>query len=391
MSTLVAAVLALAAGLAIGWLLHSARSEPATRTAVEEIARLRAQIDVAHARSMDYGRQQAIETLVAPLRTTLDRVQEQLRDVERTRIGSQATLTEQLQTMRTSSDGLRLETAQLVTALRAPHVRGRWGEMQLERVVEAAGLTEHVDYVTQASAAGPDGALRPDLLIRLVGGKNVVVDSKVAFAAYLEAIEARDEATRDLRMKAHARQLRSHIEALGAKEYWRRFSPAPEFVVCFVPADSFLDAALKEDPTLLEHAFSRDVVLATPSTLIALLRTIAYTWRQDALASNAAEVHQLGRDLYSRLSTMGAHFDKLGRSLGAAVESYNQTVGSLESRVLVTARRMSDLKVVGPADALSEPAHLSVTPRRPQAEEFGSAQVLHLPTHGTAAGGSQDT
>ena len=197
--------------------------------------------------------------------------------------------------------------------------------------------------------------MRPDLVVRLVGGKNVVVDSKVAFSAYLEAMEARDEATRASRLKAHARHLRDHIDSLGAKAYWERFTPSPEFVVCFVPADAFLDAALREDPALLEHAFDRNVVVATPSTLIALLRTVAYTWRQEALAANAAEVHQLGRELYKRLSTMGGHIDKLGRALGSAVGSYNQTVSSLESRVFVTARRMTDLKVVGPTTPSNRP------------------------------------
>jgi DNA recombination protein RmuC len=375
---LLVAIIALLAGAAIGWSAHGARTEPFARRSAEEVIRLRGQLDAAHARSIDFGRQQAIETLVAPLRSTLDRVQEQLRDVERTRAGSQASLAEQINTMRASSDGLRLETAQLVTALRAPQVRGRWGEMQLERVVEAAGLTEHIDYVTQASVTTEDGTVRPDLVIRLVGGKNVVVDSKVAFAGYLDAMQARDEATRDSRLKAHARQLRAHVDALAAKEYWQRFSPTPEFVVCFVPADAFLDAALREDHQLLEHAFSRDVVLATPSTLVALLRTIAYTWRQDALAANAAEVHQLGRELYARLSTMGAHVDKLGRSLGAAVESYNQAVGSLESRVLVSARRLNDLKVTAPGDELAAPSPLTMTTRRPQAEEFSHPRVVPL-------------
>lgn len=381
-------VIALATGVLIGWLLHAVRAEPVARGAAEEVARLRVQLDAAHARSVDYGRQQAIETLVAPLRATLDRVQEQLRDVECMRAGSQAGLVEQIGTMRQSSENLRLETAALVTALRAPQVRGRWGEMQLERVVEAAGLTEHVDYDTQASTTNEDGTLRPDLVVRLVGGKNVVVDSKVAFAAYLEAMEARDEGGRAARFKAHARQLRAHVDALSAKEYWQRFSPSPEFVVCFVPADAFLDAALREDPSLLEHAFAHDVVLATPSTLVALLRTVAYTWRQDALAANAAQVHQLGRDLYARLSTMGAHVDKLGRSLGAAVESYNQTVGSLESRVLVTARQMSELKVVAPGDELIGPQHLPATTRRPQAEEFGHGRVLSLPVQAAPPTGS---
>ena len=331
-------------------------------------------------------RQQAIETMVSPLRESLQRVQEQLTATERGRAMSESALREHLDGMRQSSEQLRSETAQLVTALRAPQVRGRWGELQLERTVEAAGMAEHIDYVTQASATGPDGTVRPDLVVKLVGGKNVVVDSKVAFSGYLEAMEARDEATRDGRLKAHARHLRDHIDALGAKSYWERFTPSPEFVICFVPADAFLDAALRADPTLQEHAFSRNVVLATPSTLIAMLRTVAYTWRQEALAANAAEVHHLGKELYQRISTMGGHIDKLGRALGSAVGSYNQTVSSLESRVLVTARRMSELKVVEPGLELKAPDQLTEVTRTTQAAELTEQRVVSLPKPRQIAG-----
>jgi DNA recombination protein RmuC len=427
--TLFTAALALLLGLVLGWLLHTSRTNSDTEALAHARAMLDAERAAARGRELDQSRaeermrdaigrlsaealrrnndaflhlaesrlaavgsasagdlaarQQAIETMVAPLRTTLDKVQEQLHDVERSRAGSQASLLEQLGSMRQTSENLRVETAQLVTALRAPQVRGRWGELQLERTVEAAGLSEHIDYVTQASSTTEDGTLRPDLVIHLVGGKNVVVDSKVAFAGYLEAMEARDEATRAARLKAHARHLRDHIDSLAAKSYWERFTPSPEFVVCFIPADAFLDAALKQEPGLLEHAFSRNVVLATPSTLVALLRTVAYTWRQDALASNAAEVHQLGRELYQRLATMGGHVDKLGRSLGAAVTSYNQTVASLESRVLVSARKLSELKVVGPTEQLDAPEQLTLAPRIPQSGEPDDDRVVDLPRRGS--------
>lgn len=323
-------------------------------------------------------RQQAIEAMVNPLRETLTRVQTQLGDVEKDRAGSYATLLEQVSTMRQSSEQLRLETSQLVTALRAPQVRGRWGELQLQRTIEAAGMVEHVDYVDQASSTTDDGTLRPDLVVKLAGGKNVVVDAKVAFSGYLEALEARDEPTRAARMKAHARHMRKHVDDLSAKAYWERFSPSPEFVICFVPADAFLDAALREDPTLQEHAFTHNVVIATPSTLIALLRTIAYTWRQEALAENAAEVHKLGKELYQRLSTLGGHIDKLGRSLGTAVDSYNKTVSTIESRVFVTARRMVDLKVVDPATALSASAQLGELPRTTSAPELAEQRLVAL-------------
>jgi DNA recombination protein RmuC len=324
-------------------------------------------------------RQIAIESLVGPLRESLAKVERQLGTVERDRTGSYEKLLEQIGTMRQTNEQLRTETAQLVTALRAPQVRGRWGEMQLRRAVEAAGMTEHIDFVEQQSVDSADGRLRPDLVVRLVGGKNVVVDSKVAFSGYLEAMEAKDEATRATRLKAHARHMRAHIDQLAAKAYWEHFSPSPEFVVCFVPADAFLDAALREDPALQERAFDQNIVIATPSTLVALLRTIAYTWRQEALAANAAEVHQLGRELYQRLSTMGGHIDKLGSSLTNAVTAYNKTVSSVESRVFVTARRMIDLKVVDPKEELAAPRQVTESTRSVQAQEIAEQRLVALP------------
>ncbi len=313
-------------------------------------------------------RQQAIDALVSPLRESLSKVEGQLQSVERERIGAYRSLTEQVGTMRQTSEQLRLETAQLVTALRAPQVRGRWGEMQLRRVVEAAGMVEHCDFSEQVSVMTADGPLRPDVIVRLAGGKQVVVDAKVAFSGYLEAMEARDETTRAARLKAHARHLRSHIDQLGAKAYWEHFSPTPEFVVMFVPADAFLNAALEEDPSLLEHAFTRNVVIATPATLIALLRTVSYTWRQEALAKNAAEIHLLGRELHSRLATMGGHMSKLGGQLNNAVRCYNDSVGSLEGRVLVTARKLSDLHVTD--EELAAPGQIELVARQLQAPEL---------------------
>lgn len=423
------ALVALLAGLAIGWLFARSRGQARLACAEAEVVRLDAALRVEQATAQEratltartdaalrdtFGalsaealqrnneafvtlaearlgtaraaadgdlaqRQQAIAGVIGPLRESLDAMQQQLRSVERDRAGSYSALLEQVGAMRQTSEQLRTETGQLVTALRAPQIRGRWGELQLERAVEAAGMTEHIDYVTQATASGEDGTVRPDLVVRLVGGKNVVVDSKVAFNAYLEAMEARDDATRASRLKAHARHLRDHIDSLSAKAYWERFTPSPEFVVCFVPADAFLDAALREQPALLEHAFARNVVVATPSTLVTLLRTVAYTWRQDALAANAAAVHQLGRELYTRLSTMGGHIDKLGRALSSAVGSYNQTVSSLESRVFVTARRMSELKVVDPNDAVQSPGQVNLSVRSTQVPEFAEQRLVALP------------
>ncbi len=342
--------------------LRDNRSEFLT-LAQEKLGQTRTEADGELAR-----RQQAIESLVGPLRESLGKFEAQVREVERERTSSYADLRRQVAQASQVSDQLRTETAALVNALRAPQVRGRWGEMQLRRVVEAAGMLEHCDFDEQVTVSGDDGGLRPDLVVRLAGGKHVVVDAKVPFAAYLEAMEARDDQTRAARLKAHARHLREHIEALAGKEYWRHLQPSPEFVVMFVPADAFLNAALAEDPTLQEHAFGRGVVVATPATLIALLRTVAYTWRQEALAANAQDVLKLGRELHGRLATMGGHVAKLGNQLGSAVKTYNDTVGSLEGRVLVTARKFADLKVTD--DELSAPAQVEATTRAVQAAEL---------------------
>jgi DNA recombination protein RmuC len=316
----------------------------------------------------EHDHEQGVASLVAPLRETLGKVELQLRTAEHQRSASQAALREQVDAVRRSSDELRREASTLSTALRAPQVRGRWGEQQLERIVEAAGMVQHCDYVTQASSTTDDGTLRPDLVVRLSGGKNVVVDAKVPFAGYLDAMDAVDEATQRARLQAHARHVRDHVTRLAAKTYWERFAPSPEFVVMFVPSDSFLSVALEHDPTLLEHAFTRDVVIATPSTLIALLRTVAYAWRQDAVADNAREVLALGRELHGRLATMGAHLGQLGRELGSAVTAYNRSVGSLETRVLVTARRLADLHVVD--EHLATPAGVADVPRPIAAPEL---------------------
>jgi DNA recombination protein RmuC len=330
-------------------------------------------------------RQQAIEGLVAPLRETLGKVEAQIREVERGRAGAYSGLVEQVAAMRQTSEQLRLETAQLVTALRAPQVRGRWGEMQLRRVVEAAGMVEHCDFEEQSTSATPDGVLRPDLVVRLAGGKNVVVDAKVAFGAFLEASEARDEATRQARLRAHARHLRSHVDSLAAKAYWERFDPTPEFVVCFVPADVFLDAALQQEPTLLEHAFARNVVIATPSTLVALLRTVGYAWRQEALARNAREVHDLAREFYTRLATMGSHVDAVGTALNSAVAKYNKAVSSLESRVLVSARKLKELKLTD--TELPGPRQVESLARAVQAEVLVSGDTV-VPLSGKTKSGT---
>ncbi|HTK63078.1 MAG TPA: DNA recombination protein RmuC, partial [Pseudonocardia sp.] len=251
------------------------------------------------------ARAQAINALLDPMTVTLRRVEGQLREVEKERQSAYAGLREQVTAMHHSSEQLHTETKQLVNALRAPQVRGRWGELQLERIVQLAGMVEHCDFSQQVHHGSPDGAVRPDMVVHLAGDKQLVVDAKVPFAAYLEAVQSQDPDVHAEWMTVHARQLRAHVDALSAKEYWAAFQPSPEFVVLFVPGDPFLEAAMRADPGLLEHAFARNIVIATPSTLIALLRTVGYTWRQESLAANAAEVHKLGKELHSRLSTMG--------------------------------------------------------------------------------------
>jgi DNA recombination protein RmuC len=313
-----------------------------------------------------------------PLTETLEKVELQLRQIERDRAGAQESLKQQIEFVRTTGEDLRRETASLVSALRKPQARGQWGELHLRRAVELAGMNDRCDFVEQQSVVTSEGTLRPDLVVRLVGGKSVVVDSKVTLAAYLQAHEATDETVREERLVAHARHLRDHVNALAAKAYWNQFTPSPEFVVLFVPGEAFLAPALERDPTLLEDAFGKRVHIATPTTLVSTLRTVAYAWQQEALASNAAEVFELGRTLYSRLSTFGDHMDKLGRALTSATGTYNKAVGSLERQVLVTARKLNDLEVIEgelaapviieeSVRALSAPELLeAATPSRPQ-------------------------
>ena len=270
----------------------------------------------------------------------------QLRESDAARSASHAALTEQVTIARQSSDQLRAQTQSLVTALRRPEARGRWGEMQLRRVAELAGMIARCDFDEQVGMATADGALRPDMVIRLAGGKNIVVDSKVTLAAYLEAAEAADEEVRDARLRAHARHLRDHVDRLAAKAYWAALSPAPEFVVLFIPGEAFLAPALERDPGLLEHAMARKVHIATPTTLVTMLRTAQYAWQQAALSDNARAVFDLGRELYERITGLGKHVDSLGKALTSAVSAYNQSVGTLESRVLVSARKLNQLGVV---------------------------------------------
>lgn len=375
MSYVLIAIVCLVAGGAVGWFAARARTAAETATLAAKLAAreegetrfeqsLRALSHDVHAEA-----KAGLSELVRPLWESLDRYEAHIADVERARIEAYATLRTQVSEVAQTSDRLRAETASLSSALKAPQIRGRWGEHQLRRIVEAAGMLEHCDFSEQVTVTIEEKVFRPDLVVHLAGGKQVVVDAKAPFDAYLEAMEASDdEPRRNSALSVHAKQLRSHVDALSRKEYWRAFETAPEFVVLYVPADAFLDAALRREPTLLEYAFSRDIVLATPATLVAMLRTIAYSWRQDTLARNAVEVHTLAKDLYARLSTMGGHLTKLGASLSSSVSSYNRAVGSLESRVLVTARKFAEMGVSKEVIPDMDPVEL--TPRQLQASEL---------------------
>jgi DNA recombination protein RmuC len=299
---------------------------------------------------------------VAPVKESLDRFDARLRELETSRVQWHAQLKEQIESVRVTGESLRRETSSLATALRRPQVRGRWGEMHLRRAVEVAGLVDRCDFTEQVTVRDSDGMLRPDLVVHLAGGRQVVVDSKVPLDAFLDATTAEHEEARQAQLVRHARQLRGHVDTLAAKAYWRQFDRAPEFVVLFIPGEAFLSQAVETEPQLLEYAGSRRVVLATPTTLIALLRTVALAWREESVAEGAREVAALGREVYDRLGTLGGHVDKLGRSLSSAVDSYNSAVASLESRVLVSARKMRDLDVTDKSLAPPQSVEASVRP-----------------------------
>ncbi|MEC9094756.1 MAG: DNA recombination protein RmuC [Planctomycetota bacterium] len=317
-------------------------------------------------------RQDAIGKLVEPVEKSLSKVDATLKGIEEKRVEAYTGLREQVKLLTDSQKALQAETTNLVNALRKPDVRGRWGEIQLKRVVEMAGMLEHCDFYQQQSVDTGDGQLRPDLLVQLPGGKNIVVDSKVPLTAFLDAIDEVDADSRLSKMKDHARLVKKHITDLSKKSYFAQFDPSPEFVVLFLPGEIFFSTALEHDPSLIEMGVEQNVIIATPTTLIALLKAVAYGWTQERLAENAKEISELGKELYQRLSQMGAHMAKVGKGLDSATNAYNSAVGSLESRVLVSARKFEDLHVAVSGRQLDSLNPVEQTARVLQAPELHS-------------------
>lgn len=316
------------------------------------------------------ARKREIEELIRPVREALEKFEHRVGEIEKAREGAYRAVSEQVRLLAESHQRLERYTASLVQALRRPQVRGRWGEYQLRNVVELAGMSEHVDYVLQAAQEGGDGRLRPDAVIRLPGGKTVVVDAKTPLDAYLTAVEAQSEEERRAALDHHARQLRAHVQMLASKEYWRQFSDAPDFVVMFVPGEAFYAAAVERDPTLFEYALERRVLITTPSTFVALMKAIAFGWQQEKIAESARQVAEAARELYNRIGTFLDHMNRLGRALSSAVDHYNRAVGSLESRVLPQARRFAELGVTPAGERLPEAGSIERVPRQLHAPEL---------------------
>jgi len=313
-------------------------------------------------------RQKAIDELVKPLKESLTKVDDKLGHIEKVRSAGFATLTEQIKSLATSEAALKKETANLVTALRRPMVRGRWGEIQLKRVVEIAGMLEYCDFTTQESTPTETSRIRPDMIVRLPNERLIVVDSKTPLEGYLESIEATDEQTRVEKLQQHARAVRTHILNLGAKGYWDQFNETPEFVVMFLPGEMFFSAALEQEPRLIEMGVEKKVILSTPTTLIALLRAVSYGWQQQRVAESAQAISDLGRELYDRIAVLVRHFGEIGKNLDRATDAYNKAVGSMETRVLVSARKFKELGAATSAE-LGTPRTVDAKPRTLQPPE----------------------
>ncbi len=303
-------------------------------------------------------RQQAIDSMVKPLRESLEKVDAKIGEIEKTRATAYGQLSEQLKSLGTAQTSLQAEAAKLTTALRSTTTAGTWGELQLRRVVELAGMSSYCDFTEQQSAGG----FRPDLIVRLPGGQQIVIDAKAPNDAYREAVNTSDDTIRIAKLAEHAAKVRNHIDALGAKDYWAQFQPSPEFVVLFLPGDQFLSGALQAEPNLIDRAIAKKVLLATPATLIALLKAAAYGWRQESVSKNAEEIATLGRALYDRISGFADHLDKVGRGLETASKSYNSAIGAFEGTLLPGARKFVELGAKGAKD-LPEPGPVETTPR----------------------------
>jgi DNA recombination protein RmuC len=316
------------------------------------------------------ARKKAIEDLLAPMQATIERVDAEIKDAERRRVHDGATLLQRVASLDATGRELQSETRRLVDALKRPGVRGRWGELQLRRVVELAGMVEYCDFDEQQTIAGADRRVRPDVIVNLPGGKHVIVDAKVPLDAYLKALEAPDEATRQTLLADHARQVRTHLMQLGAKAYFEEVSPSPEFVVMFLPGEMFFSAALEQDPSLIEFGVDRKVIPASPTTLIALLRAVAYGWQQQAMEENARRISELGRNLYDSIRTLGERFDTLGARLKSTLDAYNNAVGSLEGNVLIKARKFKELQAAVGTDDIKPLEPVDRIPRMLQAPEL---------------------
>ncbi|NWG87944.1 MAG: DNA recombination protein RmuC [Hydrogenophilaceae bacterium] len=316
------------------------------------------------------ARKQAVDVLVKPIHEALEKLGLQTQEIERQRTGAYASLTEQVKGLMLAQDSLKQETGRLVRALHRPEVRGRWGEVQLKRVVEMAGMQAHCDFFEQETAEADGRRQRPDMLVKLPGGKSVVLDSKAPIAAFLEAAESETDEARGRHIKQFARHVREHVKELGAKAYWDQFQPSPEFVVLFLPGEAFFSAALQEDPQLIEYANEHRVILATPTTLLALLKAVYFGWRQESLAENARKISELGKELYERLGVMAGHWSSVGKNLMQATEAYNKATGSLETRVLVSARRFQELQAATEAKEIVTPVLVESVPRQLQSAEL---------------------